>query len=519
MKKILITLGILTLLLALVVGGCSEPEATPEPSPEPAPAPEPAGPKTGGTLRIIEPQSPPGQIGWPAEWTGDTSIAASLCVESLLRSWPDGTLVGVLAESWETAPEEPSITFHLRQGVKYHDGSDFNAEAVRFNLQALIDAKAMGTMDWKQIDVLDEYTIKVTLARWTNTAIHGFAESFCMISPTAYETEGLEWVKWNPVGTGPFKFVSYEKDVSFKVTRNEDYWNEGKPYLDAVTILYIADPSTQMAALQSGEADVLRVELGPLAIEVQKLGYNLATQHQATFSIYTDSANPDSPFADIKVREAMEYAIDREAIAALAPGLWQAPYQCVPRDFTGYDPNFPIVRAYDVDKAKALLAEAGYPDGFKTKGIVNAGLVEKNAAVAVQANLKEVGIEVDLDFPDPSKFTSYMVMGTWEDGFLITGMGCWANTNRMFNLVSMNVPLFLSTARSEEFNQAFNESLMSPEPELALLKKVNEQITKDAMLTPIYEGGMCYGMTDEVKDFQPLGYPVYIAWELIWMDS
>ncbi len=155
------------------------------------------------------------------------------------------------------------ITFTLRKGVKFHDGTDFNAEAVKFNLEAKKAAKMSGTEDWSSIDILDDYTVRINLLQYVNTALARFTAIYgAMVSPTAFKKNGIDWARWNPVGTGPFQFVGFERDVSAKYKRFEGYWQKGKPYLDGVEYLYIKDPMTQSATMEAKEAHVLNTEGG-----------------------------------------------------------------------------------------------------------------------------------------------------------------------------------------------------------------------------------------------------------------
>ena len=179
-------------------------------------------------------------------------------------------------------------------------------------------------------------------------------------------------MKPNPVGTGPFKFVSYDVDVSYKVMKNPDYWakdDKGNqlPYLDGIEYIYIADTMTQEMSMENGEADMLMgIAPGKTAADLASLGLNMEYAMDMPVCLIPDTANSDSPWSNQKVREAVEYAIDRETIAkALGYGYWQAPYQIPPRDFQPMILISTLGRKYNLDKAKQLLTEAGYPTGFR----------------------------------------------------------------------------------------------------------------------------------------------------------
>ena len=215
-------------------------------------------PKYGGTLRIVWRNSP-GTFGYPPEVFGDSTSASHFCYDSLLRD-QNGKLIPWLAESYKISDDRKSITFRLRKGVKFHDGTDFNAEAAKWNLDNQIEKKIM--RDWDSVDILDEYTIRVNLKTWRNVMPTLFADTTYtwMISPTAFKEKGIDWIRQHPVGTGPYKFSSFKRDVNMVQVRNPDYWLKGKPYLDAIEHLFIKDPTTQSNLMKSGGGDMIVVE-------------------------------------------------------------------------------------------------------------------------------------------------------------------------------------------------------------------------------------------------------------------
>ena len=192
-------------------------------------------PKAGGIFRIISNEQP-SALGLPdlVKTAGFPYVSAM--IETLVRrDIVDGKAVtkGVLAESWEWSSDYLSITFHLRKNVKFHDGTDFDAEAVKWNYQNRLEAKMPRANDVKSVDVIDKYTVRYNLVAYTSLFLlnledgNGFG---LMISPTYYQKNGREKTTWLPVGTGPFKFKSYTQDVSEEMVRNDDYWG-GKLYL------------------------------------------------------------------------------------------------------------------------------------------------------------------------------------------------------------------------------------------------------------------------------------------------
>jgi peptide/nickel transport system substrate-binding protein len=450
-------------------------------------------PKRGGTLRLIYDSSPTGVIGYPVEIMGDGGFAPQLCIEGLLKESNKGEFTPWLAESYQLADDRTSMTYKLRKGVKFHDGSDFNATVVKWNLENVMAAKQ--APNWASVDIIDDYTVRINLSKFQNTMWSGFNAS--IISKSAFDKNGLDWVRQNPVGTGPYKFVSYEKDATFTGIKNPDYWKPGAdgkqlPYLDEVKISFIPDSVTQESAMQAGEADMLVIKHGSkVASDLEALGLIVKSAASDTSVLIPDTANPDSPWANQKVREAVEYAINREAIATgMGYGYWKPAYQIPGSADLPYDPNFSLARKYDVEKAKQLLTEAGYPDGFTTTIIAAPASLNADIPVAVQGYLAKIGIKVDIEYPDAGKFTTDYWLGKWQNGAVYEPVAGFPNYMTIFAvLFNPTTNWHPSWLRTPEYQAAYNAALDAPLPDTKLMKAVTDVITQYALLIPINEGG------------------------------
>lgn len=464
-----------------------------------------------------------GGVGWPVDWGGGLANFGQVCVEFLLRGDFKGNVYPWLAESYKIADDFTSITFNLRKGVKFHDGTDFNAEAAKWNLENQINAKRAPS--WASVDVIDEYTIRVNLTQWQNTILTQFAdaeEAYAgMVSPTAFEKNGEDWLRQNPVATGPFKFVSWQPEVGLKAVKNPDYWQEGKPYLDGVEVLVIPDTMTRLAFLQSKEGDMTQTYSGKPAADYDAMDMNVRLLVNGTICLYPDTANPDSPWANPKVREAAEYAIDREAIAeGLGYGYWKAPYQIPPRDCSAYNPNFTLGREYNPEKAKQLLAEAGYADGFDTTIFCFAGGLNRDAAVAVQGYLIAAGIRAELDIPEIPKLMATVMQG-WNNGAILMPILFAGNFNGALSRLSPESPFYKSWLRTPEFTEALNATLTSPAPDIELARAVTDIISKDASIIPLYEIAPGNASWPYVMDigFGERGGHAFLNYESAWLDK
>jgi peptide/nickel transport system substrate-binding protein len=391
--------------------------ATTAPKPSVATTAAALKPQKGGILTMITPNAPT-TWGYPVKaGAGFAPIFASMPVfEGFIDADLRGTILPRLALSWEIASDKSSITFKLRQGVKFHDGTPFNADAAKWNLDLFLTRGTGSPADWKSVEVVDDYTVRINLKTFKNTQLSNM--TYGMISPEAVKKNGADWAGTNPVGTGSFKFKSFVPNTSMEFERFDDYWGD-KALVDGIKYIYIVDATTASMAYQAGDALVWEVADPKTAFTLFQKGYQRFTRRGAIMNLVPDSANTDSPWAKKEVREALEYAIDRQSIVdALGFGVWEVVYQPnVPEQF-GYVPDLPA-RKYDPNKAKQLLTQAGFPNGFNTK-IITSSAFPKDPLVAIQDNLASVGINITIEVQAPSKWAETRTTG-WNNGlFYVT---------------------------------------------------------------------------------------------------
>ncbi|MBN1189835.1 MAG: ABC transporter substrate-binding protein [Dehalococcoidales bacterium] len=540
MKGLLvITIGFI-LIFALLLGGCGESSTTPAAPATQAPAktsaapaatsaaapaktsaaPAAGTPKYGGTLTFIGDTGPGAVLGYPPEMF--TAVTHWWCYNGLVKDWWNGDITPDLAESWEVDTAEPSITFHLRKGVKYHDGSTMDAEAVKFSYDLQLDANTRPA--WKKWEVIDDYTVKVTLNYFDNTILRTF-ENEQVVSPTQFKNEGAEGMRRTPIGTGPFYFVKYDQDSLMVGKRFDDYWEEGKPYLDEIHQIYIPDKTTKKAAMQSNEGDVVLVEMGKETYDYTQMGlFDALIQPQATTFMIFDDGNEDSPWTDIKLRQAVALSIDREWLAKnLGYGQWEPCWQLPPRPSTCYDPNFNEYPR-DIEKAKQLLAEAGYPNGIKTQLLPNPEGVNRDLWVAVQSQLREAGIDCDLQFMEGAKFTDLRHGAGWHDAIVADTMPSWGNMNVAIEMMfGAKAQFFPSMNRQRpDWVEAITASKATEKMDVKLVQKACQVLYDNYSVIPVGEAGRCYIWWPYVKDagFGKRG-AYFWAWahENVWLDK
>lgn len=411
------------LLISVVLAGCTKETSKQETSKlEASNDLKSSEPSHGGTLRMIWVDNIT-NIGYPADQRVSSNLYFVQPVfETLGRYDETGKITPWLTESWQTDPKMKTITIKLKKGIKFHDNTDFNSEAVKWNIEEYQKAKRAEVNGIQSIDVIDENTVRLNLVEWNNSLLESVAYYVKMASPTAITKNGKEWANNNPVGTGPFKFVSWEKDVSLKFKKNENYWQNGKPYLDAIEYSLIYDRNTAAIEFKSGKADVFTQMNADDYIELEKSGKYVTRSDEKIagalvgVGLMFDSANPDSPFANVKVRQAAMHAVDSKAIAdSVLRGLAVPTNQWNNSSHQYYNPDvkgFP----YDPEKAKQLLAEAGYPNGFKTKITTDAPRVQE--MTAIQSYLAKVGIDAQVISVDTPKWVA--LIGDKWDGMVMS---------------------------------------------------------------------------------------------------
>jgi ABC-type transport system substrate-binding protein len=338
-------------------------------------------------------------------------------LENLIGLNANGDPVPQLATSWETNPTAKTITFTLRQGVKFHDGTDFNAEAAKWCLDQYRNGSNADLKIVTSVDIIDASHIRLTMSEWNPLLLQSMSSSAAgkMVSPTAAQKLGDDIMR-NPVGTGPFKFASFQPNVSIKFTRNENYWQKGLPYLDAVECNFVTDPVVSLAAFTKGEAQVLCDISTADAKSLKAKGITIEQATSQVEGIAGDSKNPNSPFADIRVRQAMAYALDTNAITnAVYDGLYSSTNQLAMKGGTGFDESIKGY-PYNPDKAKELLAAAGYSSAkpLETKIVYTSLQQTTDLYTMVQSYFSKVGINLKLEPVDNAGYNKIYSAG-WNN--------------------------------------------------------------------------------------------------------
>ena len=499
MKKwygLLIIILILSLLLFPACAAPSSPATKAAPS-TPATATT-AKPQYGGVLKIIARLSM-SQLGAPAEGSTSYQCYASPAMQDLIRqdrNWHPLTTKSTLIESFDVAPDGKTMTLRLRQGVKFHDGTACNAEAVKYNMQNYAPNKVVPSQlkNITAYNVIDDYTLKLNFNEFDPYFLSILARGATgiMASPAALKVTSTpeNIAKDHMVGTGAFKFVSWQRENYIKYEKWAGYWEQGKPYLDAIEFNQVIDPVTSLISFKKGEAQVIVGITPKEANDLKAAGYQIVISDTMPpiACLTPDGGNPNSPWANKKAREAMEYAIDKKAIAdGFGVGYYTAVNQFAA---PGDERNVAALagRSYDPAKARQLMTEAGYPNGFKTR-LIGQTSYDRDLMVAIQTYLNAVGINTELDIADANRFSTFYREG-WENGIMMQPqIGMNLSGMRMYlGAIGNSTLTYKSSYRPagwvDKVNQAI--AIVDDSKRLVQEKELVKMLSDEAIAIPLY---------------------------------
>lgn len=316
--------------------------------------------------------------------------------EALVAFDENQKLVGELAESWEAADDNLTYTFKLRKGIKFHDGEPFNAEAVVKNYERCMSDEKLRqyrtVVDWESVTAVDEYTVVIKLKAPNSSFLNKMA-LYEMVSPKALE-KGKDYLVKNPCGTGAYIFKERVEGDHVTVVPFEGYWN-GKPQVDSVTFRAVPEDGARIAMLRTGEADYIYPMPAIQAPTLDGVDNIKVTAAPSNIMRYVTLRTNLPQLSDKRVRQAMNYAIDKDAyIRTIFNGFAQKVNSCFPSTVLYYSEQTPY--DFDLEKAKALMKEAGYENGFKLTLWGDNISNEMKGMQFVQQQLKQINIDVEV---------------------------------------------------------------------------------------------------------------------------
>jgi peptide/nickel transport system substrate-binding protein len=514
------------LCAVLLLSACAGTPASPASSPGSS-----GQPKQGGTLvygfdQLTEAFDP----AVFTTWAGINSI--NNMFDTLVYSQDGRNFTPGLATAWKVSDDGLTYTFTLRPDVKFHDGTPFNAEAVKFSFDRQIDDKhpyhlpgmtqaALAFGSVKQVDVTGPLEVKVILktpnaAQLNNLAIF----STGIVSPEAVKKFGNNFGT-NPVGTGPFKFERLEKGQQIVLAANKDYWGQ-KPHLDRVIIRAIPEDSARKAALVTNAIDITSY-LDFKDVADLKTNPNMSVTTVAANSTGYLALNAKNEALNKKaVRQAICTAVNRQNIIdvifsgnAVKESGWMPPAL-----FT-YDKAAGAKTTYDVDKAKKALVDAGYPNGFALKLNVPAASHWPRMAELIQEDLRKVGVTVTINRLDPSAFGASINAGE-HDMFLSDWTGVVLDPDYfMFSPFHSSSPR--AKGRLSYANPAYDtlveQALIktNPDERQALYTQAQNLLLEDAPMCFLYYNQFVAAMNKKVHGFD-LYATRNLYFNTVWID-
>jgi peptide/nickel transport system substrate-binding protein len=412
--------------------------------------------------------------------------------DALIKPMPGDLMAPCLAESWSVSPDGLVYTFTLRQGLTFHNGDPFSAEDVQFSFERYKGAAAKELQGKvKEVKISGPHSIEFHLKEpWPDflTFYATPASGAAWIVPKKYvQAVGDEGFKQQPVGLGPYKFVSHTPGVELVLEAFEGYWRK-VPHVQRLIYKSVPEETTRLSMLKNGEADVAYLLQGPLAEEAKadpKLTLAPVYPPNATWINFVEQWDAKSPWHDVRVRQAANHAIDHQALnEAETLGLSKLTGSIIPRAMEFALPVDPP--RYDPERAKKLLAEAGYPRGFEA-GDLTPLPPYFSLAEGIANYLGAVGIRVRVRTMERAAF-----LGDWRAkklrGLVLALSGAYGNAATRIEAFVVGSGAF-AYGSYQDIDELFRQQAveLDPQKRQALLQQIQRLIHDKAMFAPIWE--------------------------------
>ncbi len=426
--------------------------------------------------------------------------------ETLVARDPDGNLVGGLAESWEWEDDQ-TILFHIRQGVKFHSGDELTAEDVAFSIERAYGMGAaniaLSYVDLENCEVVDTYTYRMKLIAPYTPQIAWLEWPLTAIScKKTYEESGGDYMA-SPNGTGPYMVKNWISGDRVELEAFPDYWG-GEPAIKYLNMIIVTESTNRAIMLETGELDV--------AYEISSVDYARINEGENTTIVKSPAHNTNyigmsclfSPFDNATVRQAVAYAIDiPTCYEAAYGGVHELATSVVDPEVEGYAPM--DLPTYDPEKAKELLAEAGYPDGFSCKFYTNSDAERIAFAEACQSYLSAVGIETEIVTMEMGAYSSMIDTNTLEGIFLLGATCTTVEAEKMLRNFYSKSSGAMNTSgyRNSEFDALLDEAVQTLDDEArwAIYKQCFDILAEDLPWIPTYDKQQLTGVSRDLQGY------------------
>lgn len=457
------------------------------------------------------------------ETMGDRARLTNHIYETLILLEPDGTYSPVLATSWEWK-DDTHIVFHLREGVKFHNGETFKADDVLFTLDYALKSPTSNiyaSIDIENTKVIDDYTIEVALTKPDSIILPRFGAAPCLsiLNRKACEADP-DAMGTNPVGTGPYKYKDWVIGDTTTVERFDDYWGE-KPYIKTIVYRKVSETTQRVIELETGGVD-FAYDVPFTSVESLKgSGYTVQERPALLVENIYFNADPGKTLADVNLRKAMAYAIDYKSIVAgAANGAGDVPAAFASREAIGFNAisDGSAWIQQDIEKAKEYMAAAGYPDGGLTlNAYSNADNPRMAAAIEIMSNqFAQIGITLNVTQLSLGQLIGFILDTNNPWDFVLFG-----NSEMMVELQAARFDRaqcpFL-TPHTDEM-QAILDKMWAATDEAEmkkLTKELNNYVVDNMIIIPYYESAEFHASTSNMKGFN---YNVNaVDFSKVWFD-
>jgi peptide/nickel transport system substrate-binding protein len=440
--------------------------------------------------------------------------------ETLTKIDDNGKVVPSLAEDWEVSEDGLEYIFHIKKGVKFHNGEELKADDVVFTFERAMASPFAGAVfgPVESAEKIDDYSVKVKLKyQYVPFLTALTAPVSSIVNKEAVESKGDDYGR-NPVGTGAYEFVNWASGSQIVLKAFEDY-HLGPAPIKNVTYKIITDPSTAVVALQSGEVDAV---INVPAIDIQSINNDpnltLYETPSALFE-YLGMNTSQAPFDNVKVRQAIAYALDKEGILmGVAEGTGVLANNQLIDSIFGYTDEIKAY-PYDVEKAKSLLAEAGYEDGFNAEIITVEGDRKKIAQI-VQENLRQIGITCEISILENVAYLDKAKKGEFD--MFVTGWNTPAPDADLGLYFSYNSSMINAMNYTRYFNEEMDDLLIrgrtTPDESerLIIYKQALELLHSDVPNVPIYYTKTNIAVNKDIKGVKAVPTSEYRIYNFSW---
>ena len=434
--------------------------------------------------------------------------------DGLLKYNKDSTKVEPsLAKSWDVSPDGLTYTFHLQEGVKFHDGTEFDADAVKFNIDRQLPPQVTEDMAYasfvfgsvKDVEVVDKNTVKINLTAPSTPFLSNLAMvmSAPIVSPKALKDNNNN-VNQAPVGTGPYKFVRWAKDENIVLDRNDEYWGT-KALTKNVIFKFIKDNSARVVALNNGEADMIDGIDAQVVKQITDAGDKIfqAPGMNINYMAYNTSK---APFNDPKLRAAISQAINvPEMVTSLYQGYSEPATSILPTFMEGYDESISQV-AYDAEAAAKTIKESGLTS-VKIMTYTNPrpynSATGQALAEAIQGYLSKVGVTATIDSYDWTTYKEKLKAGDYDICFYGWIGDNGDPDNFMYLLAHEDPTMNVALYKNDEFNKLINKGVETPagDERIALYTQLEKVVAADAAWLPISHAETLCAYKPNIHDF------------------